>query len=126
MSWYDGIRKPTWAPPSSWFSVAWSIIYVCFSIFGLIIVASRPYDARIVAVYILAWLVNLLWIPLFRRSTSAWSAVWIGLLLVLVLALAFLSLRRGGPLRWGAILLAPYILWLLVALPLAASIAHLN
>jgi tryptophan-rich sensory protein len=122
--WYEAIKKPSWAPPEQAFGIAWTVIYALYVAAGVVIASIARRDTVLVALYIAGWALNLLWIPLFRYSTSLWSPLWILGLLVVVVALAWrmhTALRRP----WW-LLLVPYALWLGFAAALGFSLHALN
>lgn len=122
--WYSTINRPSWAPPSWVFGVVWPILYIIYAGVGLLIFFKARTDIPLVLLYILGWAVNLLWIPLFRRSTSVLSPIWIVLLLALTVAL-LVRLRQviGG---WWWTLLLPYTVWLAFAASVGFAIANIN
>jgi benzodiazapine receptor len=128
MSWYDNLNKPSWAPDSAIFSVIWPIIYIAYTIFGVCIVLFTSGSTRqlLIGLYVAGWIVNLLWIPLFRNSTSIWSPIWILVLWCIIVALAVVAVRSGGRMAWSAVLLSVYIIWLSIATVLGFAIAKLN
>ena len=121
---YDEIRKPPWAPPSWIFGVVWPVLYVLYILTGVVIfVQGRDTDLILATLYVAGWIINLLWIPLFRNRTNIWSPLWILLLLALTVALAFRLKEKFGAVWF---LLLPYIVWLAFAATLGFAIWDLN
>jgi benzodiazapine receptor len=126
MGWYDNLDKPWWAPPSSWFGPVWTVIYICYIVFGVILLYDQRSLSTLVILYLIAWVVNVVWIPLFRESTSVWSPIYILFLLTLILAIAWFAWREGPPLSYATVLLLPYVVWLVIASTLGFVIAAWN
>ena len=124
--WYDDLDKPSWAPPSSWFGPVWAVIYICYLVFGGIVLYDQRRLSTLVVLYLIGWVVNLLWVPLFSESSSVWSPIYIIVLLLLVLTIAWYAWREGPPVSYAALLLLPYVVWLVIASTLGFFIAVRN
>lgn len=123
-SWYEEINKPPWAPPGWVFGVVWPVLYTIYAGIGVLIFLKARTDIPLVVLYVGGWIVNLLWIPLFRRSSSVYSPLWILVLLALTIALQVQLYRTLGGLWWA--LLLPYSFWLAFASSIGFGIAYLN
>jgi tryptophan-rich sensory protein len=126
MGWYENLRKPSWAPPSSWFGPVWTTIYILYILYGACIVYYQRGNQVLWLLYVVGWIVNLGWPLLFRQSTSIASPLYIVFLLAIILSLFIYTLRLATPFPWASILLVPYILWLIVASTLGFFISAWN
>lgn len=126
---YNDLRRPVGAPPSNVFGILWAAIYICYAALGVILLSQFSRVSFLVwALYSAGWVVNLLWIPLFRsKITTVWNGAYITVLLYLILSLSGSLWADGNALiRGAALLLIPYIVWLCVAIPLSFSLVVLN
>jgi tryptophan-rich sensory protein len=118
--WYQNLSKAPWTPPGWVFGAAWTFLMMCYSIY-LAFAHEQFQNKRLFwAVYLLQWVLNVAWNPLFFKYH------WIVLALMDLLgltAVVYFSLVRFIPLRsWKAWLLLPYALWVLIATSLNAYV----
>ena len=123
--WYAGLTKPAWNPPSWVFGPVWSLLYVMMAVAAWQVWNSE-HERRLPAVTL--WVVQLVF-------NGAWSWLFFGLhrpgvamfelaallVLVVVTTILFNTIRRSA-----ALLMVPYILWLLFALALNVALWRLN
>jgi len=123
--WYEAITKPAWTPPPWVFAAAWSVLYVLMAL-AMWLVWESGHGNRLGALII--WLVqlvfNVAWPWLFfglHRSGFAMAelALLIGLVILCIKAFSSAS-------GVAALLLVPYLLWLVFALALNFSIWTLS
>jgi len=124
-TWYPGLRKPRWTPPSQAFGPVWTVLYAQMA-YSAQRVARSP-DPRRRPALALWWLqlgVNAAWTPVFfgARRTGA-GAVVIAALLPAVAATAVASARID---RRAGLLYAPYLAWSAYAGALNAEIWRRN
>ena len=125
--WYQSVNKAPWTPPGWFFGVAWTTIMICFSIF--LWKVTREHDWKEIfnpffIVYIVQWLLNVAWNPLFFKDELVWPAlVLILFLAILVGWILYWGVKNFG--KWGYLVL-PYFAWLLVAFSLNAYIFFAN
>lgn len=124
MSVYNEIVKPSFAPPSWLFPVAWSILYAAMSVsLWLAIRKDVPSRATIV-LYVVQLAVNLAWPFIFFTMRAFGLAFWwLILLLILVIWLMIRTFRTGPVAGW---LLVPYAAWTAFAAVLSFAVARLN
>lgn len=124
---FDTLQKPPLSPPGWLFPAAWTLLYLMMGAASWRIYVLRyPVRARSSALklYGAQLAANALWPVLFFRFGLYWaSAVWLGLLIILV-ALTLSSFRRLDDL--AGLLLWPYLLWCCFALYLNIGAAVLN
>lgn len=117
--WYESLSKPAWTPPNWLFPVVWSCLYVAMSL-AAARVGSLPGTSLALALWTLQIALNTLWSGVFfglRRMAAAGvllAALWLA---VAATAAAFWQHDRIA----GA-LLAPYLVWVSIALALNWSV----
>jgi len=124
--WYAGLTKPSWNPPSWIFGPAWTLLYVLMAIAAWLVWREGGWKNQSVplGLFLLQWVLNALWTPLFfglHRSGLAFAEI---LLLWLVLAAtlwSFWQVRKAA-----GVLLVPYLAWVTFALVLNFAIWRLN
>ncbi len=122
---YEELEQPGWAPPSWLFGPVWTTLYAMIAVAGWL--AWREVGSAWAPPLRLYWIqlvLNALWSPLFfalelRSAALAWI-----LALDVVVALTILAFRRLNPL--AALLLLPYLAWILFATALNAAVWWLN
>jgi benzodiazapine receptor len=124
--WYATLAKPGWLPPNNWFGPIWAGLYVLMSIAAWIVWRERYHRARMTAIfaYGLQLLLNGAWAPLFfgMRNIDA------GLFDIVALLMAIgWTIREFAQIKARAAwLLAPYFLWVCVAVAMNLSLWKLN
>ena len=120
--WYYNLNKAPWTPPGWVFGFAWSTIMICFSFFMSFL--WNPATKAIKWLYILQWVFNVLWNPLFFYfNMSDLALINIVSLLVIVSILQF---KYYSQLKLKSLLIAPYFIWLIIACSLNAYICLYN
>ncbi|HAT8321100.1 TPA: tryptophan-rich sensory protein [Legionella pneumophila] len=125
-SWYEELNKSGLTPPGPVFSIVWSILYALLAIVAWVLWCSRNESEMrsVFYLYSVQMLMNWAWIPLF--FVLHWTGL--GFLWILVMAgltgLLILSLKNKK--ESIAILLLPYLVWLLFAAYLNGMIWLLN
>ncbi len=125
--WYAQLTKPSFAPPSNVFGIAWSILYpIIFATFGYTIYAVIKKDfPKAILVPLLANLVfNLLFSPIqFGLQNNLLAAVDVVLVLVTLVWFMFAVYPHSKLISLAQI---PYLLWVSFATVLQLSITWLN
>lgn len=124
--WFMALVKPDIYPPGVVFGIVWTVLYVMMGIALALVWHAR--GARLRALAIVAFIAqlaaNLAWSPLFFRYQRIEEAFWL-IVAIFVLALAtaacFATVRR-----MAAMLLLPYLAWLVFAGLLNWRIHELN
>lgn len=120
---YPQLEKPPWAPPAGLFGPVWTVLYLTIAVAGWLYWRTDG-ETRGHGFYGVGLLFNLLWTPLFFAGGSYELAlVDIVLLDVATLVTIVVFARRTKP---AALLLLPYLAWILFATALNASIVILN
>lgn len=135
--WYADAHKVPWNPPNWVFAPAWTTLYLLIAVVGFLIWRAGHVGAgspnsvrRALGVYAVQLVLNAAWSPVFFAGypligAAAW---WIamGVILALILCVAWLIAEAARWSRVAAWLLVPYIGWLLFASTLNAGVIALN
>ncbi len=122
---YTRIKLPTFAPPSSVFPIAWTILYILLGISSYMIYESKSsLKNKALAVYAVQLLLNFIWPFIFFDGTM-FLVAFIILMVMGGLSLWMITLfYQIKPI--AAYLQVPYMLWLTFAAYLNFSIFLLN
>lgn len=121
---YNSLKKPFGAPPSIFFPIVWSILYVLMGLSYGILKSNSLISSDINSIYYSQLLVNALWsIFFFIFKWRFFSFFWILLLdiLVILMILKFYSKNK-----LSGLLQIPYLVWIIFASYLTLSIYLLN
>ena len=118
-AWYQSLDKAPWTPPGWVFGFAWTGIMVCYSIYMVRIWQTFKESRKQIAVlFALQWILNVSWNPAFFYFH------WMGLGIILILSLEIIliikHLKFFNASFVSHLLIAPYILWLMIAFSLNA------
>lgn len=126
-SWYPGLDKPVWTPPSWLFGPMWTLLYAMMAVAAWLVwkVAGGIAGAKgPLAIFSTQLLLNAAWSILFFGFRSPGLALLdIGLLWAAILATTA-AFRRVAPV--AGMLLVPYLLWVTFAAALNLAIWLLN
>ena len=109
-TWYPGLRKPSWTPPSQAFGPVWTFLYAQMAYSAQRVArSSHPGRRRALALWWLQLGLNAAWTPVFfgARRTGAGAVVTCALLPA-VAATGAASARVD---RRAGLLYAPYLAW---------------
>lgn len=122
--WYQHINKAPWTPPGWVFGAAWTTIMVSFALYMAYLIKYQSDKKRIIILFAIQWVLNILWNPIFFYS----QATLIALICISLLSLniAYLLYIYWKVLKAKSLLLAPYLVWLLIATSLNAYIVFFN
>jgi benzodiazapine receptor len=128
--WYKTLEKPSWTPESYVFPIVWSILYVMIAISGWLYwnklsgtFKQKLFD-RGMRVYAIQLVLNFAWSFLFFTFKSPWLAfIDICALFIFIFGVMFTFRSKSKP---AAMLMIPYMLWVLNALGLNLTIALMN
>ncbi len=120
---YPSLIKPPLSPPSIFFPIAWSIIYLLMGI-SYNLLKKEEYTLKESYYYYITLIANLFWpILFFYLKLRFLSIAWILLLDGLILHLIYLFWQKK---KSSALLNIPYFLWSLFATYLTIGIYFLN
>jgi benzodiazapine receptor len=121
--WYDLLAKPAWTPPGWVFGPVWTILYPLIAISGWTV--WREGRSRLaVLLFLLQLALNAAWPWLFfgfRRPDWAFVDIVILVIAIVATMVVFYRLRRRA-----ALLLVPYLAWVVFAAVLNFAIWRLN
>lgn len=126
-TWYADLAKPSWTPPRVAFPVAWTLLYVLMAV-ALWRLWDRappsPQRRQALAFYFVQLALNAAWSPVFfgLHAIDAGLAVIVALVVALF-GTVVTSARVDRP---AAILLLPYLAWVVYATTLNAGILAMN
>jgi tryptophan-rich sensory protein len=123
-SWYEGLDRAPWSPPSWLFGPAWTVLYVLMGVAAWL-VAREGLDETSVRVglglYLVQLALNLGWtILFFGLRAPGWA---LGEILVLLAAIAATAVAFHRVSPAAAWLLAPYLAWVAFAATLNGWVA---
>ena len=124
--WFMGLNMPEIMPPTWAFPLAWTLLYLLMGIALALVCAAWGARGRglAIAFFIVQLLVNLAWTPVFFGMQDIEKALMvIGALDVLVLITVILFWRVR---RLAAVLMLPYLAWILFATALNWQFLELN
>lgn len=113
--WYESLRFPRLRPPNWLFGPAWTLIYMCCAVGGVLAyeAAEGPLRRLLIGLFLVNSLLNLLWSPLFfkwRRPDWALAELipfWLSI--AAIVAASYMA----RPL--AAAFFAPYLCWVTFA-----------
>ncbi len=125
-NWFAGLEKPAIFPEPKWFGIVWTVLYVMIGLAVAMVAAAWGARGRTAALAVFAghFALNLAWSPIFfgahRIAVALVVLVLVDLSLLAAIAL-FRKVRRGA-----ALLLLPYLAWVLFATVLNYQFLRLN
>jgi len=130
--WYEGAAKVWWTPPNWLFGPVWTALYVAMAVAAWLVWRRRHffYVGPALALYTGQLFLNAVWSPVFFAGYEVIgdAALWIGVVVIVVLdicvtatIIAFWFARKAA-----AIILIPYLAWILYATTLNIGLAVLN
>ena len=124
-SFYEGLVKPSFAPPGWLFPVAWTLLYAAMALAMWFVLRRGSRDRfLLLGLYIAQLAVNLLWpVLFFVQEALGLAFFWLILLWMLAAIMLYQFFQEDRVAGW---LLVPYQLWLTFAAVLNFTIARLN
>jgi len=127
LTWFAGLEKPLFMPPSWAFGVAWTLIFTLLGIsLWLVLISKEKFRLKQSAFVVFGcqWIFNVAWsIIFFGMQRPLFALFDMALLFVSVVATAMYFKPFSKSAAW---LFIPYILWLCAAAYLNISIYLLN
>ena len=122
--WYQTLAKAPWTPPGWVFGASWTVIMVCLA-FYMGYAWSEVINPRfLLGLYTLQLILNVSWNPVFFK----FHRVLVALMIIgaLTLLITYLLIGYSREMKRKTWLIAPYLLWLLIATSLNAYIYWYN
>ena len=125
-AWFSALEKPAIYPPPALFGIAWTILYALMGFALALVVAAHGAAGRMpaIAAFVVQFLVNLTWSPVFFGAHQITGGLAIILLLDVLVVATIVLFWKVRPLA-GALLL-PYLAWILFATALNWQFLQLN
>jgi benzodiazapine receptor len=115
--WYAEAPHVTWTPPGWAFGAVWTVLYAMIAVAGWLLWLRRARGA--LGLFVAQLVVNSLWTPVFFGGYPIIgdAALWIAVgIIVLLDLLVVVTIAAAWPVsRAAALLLVPYLAWLLYA-----------
>ena len=123
---YAQLAQPEWAPPASWFSPVWSVLYILMAIAAWLVWRAGGFSGArgALTLYLLQLVLNALWSWLFFVWHLGGLALAENLLLWLLIVATLIAFWRIS--RLAGVLLIPYLLWVSFAVALNFAVWQLN
>jgi tryptophan-rich sensory protein len=124
--WYAGLHKPSWNPPPWIFGPVWTLLYIMMAVAAWMVWRAGGWRAqgRALGFFLLQWLLNAVWTPLFfglHRPLLAFAEIMALLLTLLITTVLFWRVRKIA-----GFLLLPYLAWVSFAAFLNFTLWQLN
>ena len=124
--WYADLVKPTWNPPGWLFGPVWTVLYIMMAVAAWLVWREGGWKVQRgpLTLYLVQWLLNAIWTPLFfALQQPGWAFAEILVLLCTILV----TIRMFWRVKIVAgLLLVPYALWTAFAAVLNFTIWRLN
>lgn len=124
--WYEALAKPSWTPPNWAFPVVWTTLYLMITVAAWLVWRASGFAGAGLALAL--WLIQLAlnagWSWVFFGLRRMRAALWEAAALWLSVAATLLAFAQHSAL--AAILFAPYLLWVSVAVALNREMMRLN
>jgi tryptophan-rich sensory protein len=115
--WYSEASHVTWTPPNWAFGAVWSVLYLLIAVSGWLLWLRRARGALVL--YVAQLVVNAIWTPVFFGGYPliGTTALWLGVVIIVALDLLVVAtIAAAWPVsRAAALLLVPYLAWILYA-----------
>lgn len=124
--WFAALTKPALMPPGWLFGAAWTLLYILMGLAFAMVLHARGARLRTpaIALFLIQFVMNLLWSPIFFRAHQVGSAL--ALILALLVAAALTTLLFWRVRKAAGLLLLPYLAWLAFATYLNYEVGRLN
>jgi tryptophan-rich sensory protein len=114
-AWFRSLNLPSFMPPGWAFPVAWTILYVLLGLSLAMLIHARGAEkrGRLIGLFLVQMAINYAWSPVFfgmRDPTTALYLVGAMIAFTVALIVLLMPVRRAA-----ALLLVPYLAWLVFA-----------
>ncbi|MBN2347995.1 MAG: tryptophan-rich sensory protein [Bacteroidales bacterium] len=122
--WYVNLNKAPWTPPGWVFGAAWASLMIFFAVYMAYAWQNTNTRSWLIFLFILQWIINVSWNPVFFKFHLVLPALII--ILALTLIIAYMLFAYFSELKIRSLLILPYLIWLLIACSLNAYILFKN
>lgn len=124
--WFQSLVKPAIFPPPIWFGIVWSVLYIMLGFALALVCAAWGARGRAAAItiFLIQLAVNMAWSPVFfgqHQITAGLIIIAVLDVLVIITVLLFWRVRK-----LAAVLMLPYLAWILFATVLNYEFLRLN
>ncbi len=124
-NWYNSLIKPPMAPPNSIFSPVWGVLYILMLVSLILYIKEQKANKLSGYIYFSIQLfLNIIWSPIFFGAESILGGLVVIILLDIFVILTIKKFYNVSKL--SAILLIPYLIWILFATYLNIGYLILN
>ena len=123
-TWYASLNRPWFQPPNWLFGPVWTLLYALMGIAAARLWSVKRADDGLKRLFLGQLFLNFLWTPVFFGAHNLLGGLLIILAMDVCVAALIRRLWRAD--RTSAILLFPYLAWILFATLLNTAILHLN
>jgi benzodiazapine receptor len=125
-AWYEKLEKPRWRPPNWLFAPVWSLLYLAVALAGWLVWRQTGVAAGALplSLYAIQLLLNAAWTPIFFGLHRIGAALIEIIALVVAIVLTMFAFWQVDV--RAALLLLPYLAWVIFASSLTFSIWRLN
>lgn len=130
--WYADAAKVAWTPPNWVFGPVWTVLYVLMAVAAWLVWLRRrtEYVTSALTLYVAQLFLNAVWTPVFFGGYAVLGepALWVALAVIVLLdvCVAATILVFWPVSRTAALLLTPYLAWILYATTLNLGAAVLG
>ncbi len=117
-AWYLALNKAPWTPPGWVFGAAWTTVMICFALFMTKAYQQSKEIKILMAIFFTQWVLNISWNPMFFKYQMPIISLLIIALLSSLIWYLFISQMKN--IRWYALWILPYAIWILLATSLNA------
>ena len=123
---YNKLNKPVFSPPKWVFAPMWSILYILMFASIVIVGKNTPVYLKpaAISIFLLQLVLNLIWTPMFFIHHKIKNALFI--CITLTITVLFMIILFAQISTIAALLLIPYLIWLILASALNLAIVKLN
>lgn len=125
-SWFANLEKPSFYPDPMVFVIAWTILYVVMGVALAVVCSAWGARGRGPAIILFAvhFICNLAWTPIFFGMQNIELAFYVILAVTITLIAVIAAFWRVR--RIAAVLMLPYLAWVIFASALNFQIMQLN
>ncbi|CAM1370183.1 TspO/MBR family protein [Tenacibaculum xiamenense] len=123
--WYLSLEKAPWTPPNWMFGTAWTTIMFLYAGYMTKLSFQRSFlNKKLLLLYSTQWMLNVGWnYAFFNQHKTGFGLVVILLLLLLIVYFTFSFKNELKQYSW---LIAPYLIWMIIATSLNTYIVLNN
>jgi len=126
LNWYNTLNKPFFTPPAKIFMPAWIILYILIFTSLILYMNVKTFENKTPGyiAFIIQLILNLSWSPVFFGMNNIELSFAIIVLLLIAIIFTIIFFYRIS--KIAAMLLIPYLLWVIFATYLNFGIMKLN